>query len=134
VIHTYLLFVGLIFAINVLPVFSPPTWVLLVFYTLNSHLHTAAIIILGVIGASSGRYLLARLTGLARNKLSVKTLSNLEGARKYLARGSMGKYLYFLFFIVSPLPSAQIFEAAALVQAPLVPLTIAFIFGRTISY
>jgi len=46
----------------------------------------------------------------------------------------MGKYLYSLFFIVSPLPSAQIFEAAALVQAPLVPLTIAFIFGRTISY
>ena len=124
----------MIFAVNLLPVFSPPTWALLVFYTLNSELNTTAIIVLGVLAASSGRYLLARVTGLLRFKLSPKTLLNLESARKYLSAGAMGKYLYFLFFIISPLPSAQIFEAAALVEAPLVPLTVAFMCGRAISY
>jgi hypothetical protein len=132
--YRYLIFVAIIFAVNLLPAFSPPTWTLLVFYKLNSDINTVAIVILGVFSASSGRYLLARATGLLRYRLNPRSLANLESARRFLLRRGRGRFLYFLFFIISPLPSAQIFEAAALVDAPLVPLTIAFIGGRTISY
>ena len=37
-------------------------------------------------------------------------------------------------FALSPLPSAQLFVAAALLAAPLVPLTAAFFAGRLVSY
>ena len=40
----------------------------------------------------------------------------------------------FLFFVVSPLPSAQLFEAVGLLGAKLIPLTIAFFSGRIITY
>ena len=35
---------------------------------------------------------------------------------------------------VSPLPSAQLFEAAGLLDVPLVPITVAFFAGRVVSY
>jgi len=134
VITHYLLLVALVFAVNLMPALAPPTWAILVFYKLNSDLNTAAIIIIGIFAASSGRYLLARGTGMIRYKLKPHYLANLEVARKYLTAGRRSKYLYFLFFVISPLPSAQIFEAAALVDAPLLPITIAFMCGRAISY
>ena len=133
-ISRYLLLAALVFAVNLMPALAPPTWAILVFYKLNSDLNTVAIIIIGILTASSGRYLLARGTAMIRYKLKPHYLANLEGARKYLTAGRKSKYVYFLFFVISPLPSAQIFEAAALVNAPLVPITIAFMCGRTISY
>jgi uncharacterized membrane protein YdjX (TVP38/TMEM64 family) len=37
-------------------------------------------------------------------------------------------------FALSPVPSAQLFEAAGLITIRLVPVTAAFFVGRTISY
>jgi hypothetical protein len=37
-------------------------------------------------------------------------------------------------FVVSPLPSAQLFIAAGLLDVPLVPVTAAFFVGRLVSY
>lgn len=37
-------------------------------------------------------------------------------------------------FAVSPVPSAQLFEAAGLMSVRLLPLTAAFFVGRTVSY
>jgi hypothetical protein len=39
-----------------------------------------------------------------------------------------------LLSAIAPIPSAQLFEAAALMGTPLLPITIAFMFGRAISY
>ena len=130
----YLALVCFVFAINLLPAFAPPTWVILVFYKLNSNLNSIAIIALGVMAAASGRYVLALGVKSIRHKLKGAHLKNLELARKRLDRGEKGYFLYFLFFVISPLPSAQLFEAAALMNAPLVPITVAFMIGRTVSY
>ncbi len=130
----YFALVGLVFAINLLPAFAPPTWAILVFYKLNTGLNTFAIIALGVLASSSGRYVLALATRRLRGRLPVKQLENLEKMRSVLSRRGRGVILYFLFFVISPLPSAQIFEAAALMNAPLVPITLAFMVGRSISY
>ena len=130
----YLALVALVFSINLLPAFAPPTWIILVFYKLNTGLNTFAIIILGVMASSSGRYVLALATRRLRGRLKPQHVENLERVRTSLNRGGKGVILYFVFFIISPLPSAQIFEAAALMNAALIPITIAFMVGRTISY
>jgi uncharacterized membrane protein YdjX (TVP38/TMEM64 family) len=39
-----------------------------------------------------------------------------------------------VLFLISPLPSAQLFEAAGLMAVPLLPLTGAFFVGRLITY
>ena len=130
----YLILFGLVFAINLLPAFAPPTWAILAFYKFNTNLNTIIIIAVGVIAASTGRYILASGTRLIRYKLKEKYVENLERLRGHLSRNGRGWVLYFLFFIISPLPSAQVFEAAGLMNAKLIPITIAFAFGRGISY
>jgi|ERR1019366_692094 membrane protein YqaA with SNARE-associated domain len=130
----YLVLAGLILGINLLPAFAPPTWAILAFYKINTDLDTVVIIMIGVIAAASGRYILARATRLIRHKLKKQYVENLESIRSHLSRSSRGWILYFLFFVISPLPSAQVFEAAGLMDAQLIPIAIAFAFGRGISY
>lgn len=130
----YLALFALVFSINLLPAFAPPTWIILVFYKLNTGLNTFAIITLGVLASSSGRYVLALGTRKLRGRLNPKHVENLERVRSSLSRGGRGVILYFVFFVISPLPSAQIFEAAGLMNAALIPITLAFMIGRTVSY
>jgi len=131
--HYYILAL-LVFSLNLLPVFAPPTMAVLIFYKLNTNLDTTAIIAIGVLASSSGRYVLALGTKALRSKLKRKYVENLEHIGKIVHRNSKSVILYFLFFLVSPLPSAQVFEAAALMNARLLPITIAFVIGRSISY
>ena len=46
----------------------------------------------------------------------------------------MGAIALFGLFVVSPLPSAQLFLAAGLLDLPLGLLTLAFFLGRLVSY
>lgn len=130
----YFILAALVFGINLLPAFAPPTWVILVFYKLNSNLDSISIIVIGVIAAASGRYILALGTRAIRFKLKPQYVENLDVIRKRLTRGRKGYFLYFLFFVIAPIPSAQIFEAAALMNARLIPITCAFMIGRSVSY
>jgi hypothetical protein len=51
-----------------------------------------------------------------------------------LEKKRVGAAALFGLFVVSPLPSAQLFIAAGLLDLPLGPLTLAFFVGRLISY
>ena len=125
---------ALVFVFNCAPAFAPPTWSVLVLFSLNSDLPPALIVIAGAISAGSGRYCLARMTGLLRYRIKGKTLANLESAQKVFEEKSSRKILLLIFFIISPLPSAQLFEAAGLIGAKLLPLTLAFFSGRLVTY
>lgn len=130
----YLIAVGVIFAINLMPAFGPPTWSVLVFFTFNSDLNGFILVPLGAIAAASGRYLLAVAARAGRTKLSPKRREGLEAAHDFLleSRGRAG--LGLGLFALSPVPSAQLFIAAGLLRVPLVPLTLAFFSGRLVSY
>jgi hypothetical protein len=70
-----------------------------------------------------------------RNRLPSKTINNLRSAREVLVERGKGRtYLLLGLFLVSPLPSAQLFEAAGLLMIPLPPLMLAFMCGRLVSY
>ena len=128
----YLMLVVLAF--NLAPAFAPPTWTVLVFFSLNSQLPPWLIVIVGAVCAGIGRYNLARLTGLLRFRITGNALRNLESAQKVLEEKSSRKALLIALFVISPLPSAQLFEAAGLIGAKLVPLTLAFFSGRIVTY
>lgn len=128
----YLILVVLVF--NLAPAFAPPTWTVLVFFSLNSQLPPWLIVIVGAVCAGIGRYNLARVTGLLRFKIKGKALQNLHNARLVLEEKSARKVFLLALFVVSPLPSAQLFEAAGLIGARLIPLTLAFFSGRLITY
>jgi membrane protein DedA with SNARE-associated domain len=119
----YLALFAIVFGINLLPAFGPPTWAVLVFTRLHWHLNPVALVLLGAVAASSGRYLLA----LGSRRFSGHLPRRLHGRPR-------SAIALFCLFVVSPLPSAQLFIAAGLLDLNLVLFTLAFFVGRLVSY
>jgi membrane protein YqaA with SNARE-associated domain len=130
----YLALFAIVFGINLLPAFGPPTWAVLVFARLHWHLNPIALVLIGAIAAMSGRYLLARGARHFRGRMPSRMKNNLQDAQTLIERRRVGAIALFGIFVVSPLPSAQLFLAAGLLDLPLGLLTVAFFVGRLVSY
>jgi membrane protein YqaA with SNARE-associated domain len=130
----YLALAGVVFGVNLLPAFGPPTWSLLVFFRLQSQIPAVPLVLIGALAAATGRLVLAAGSRRFRDRLSSKRLEHLAAARDALAGGHKRAVAGLGLFALSPLPSAQLFVAAGLLAAPLVPLTAAFFAGRLVSY
>ena len=120
--------------VNLLPAFGPPTWSVMVLYGLNSELPLVPLVLTAALAAALGRFLLAHAFRLLSGRIKGKMRRNLDAAAKALQRNRRNAVLGLGLFALSPLPSAQLFEAAGLARVPLLGFTAAFFVGRTISY
>jgi hypothetical protein len=127
--------IGIVFAINLLPAFGPPTWAVLVFVRFQWHdVPPVALIAGGALAATGGRLVLAVGTRKLSGRLSGERRANLEALGQTLSRSKTGVVASLAVFVFSPLPSAQMFMAAGLADIPLLPLAGAFLIGRSVSY
>lgn len=132
--ETYVLVAAAVFGINLLPAFGPPTWAVLVLFHLNGDYKIALLVAVGALAAASGRLLLALATRRLASFLPRRQQENLEAAGELVSRRSAHSTAALGLFALSPVPSAQLFEAAGLMAIRLLPVTAAFFVGRTISY
>jgi membrane protein YqaA with SNARE-associated domain len=130
----YALVAAAVFGINLLPAFGPPTWAVLVLFTLHGDYVEPVLVLVGALAAAGGRLLLAHGTRRLRRFVPDKQRDNLEAAGELLTRRRTRSVAGLALFAVSPVPSAQLFEAAGLMTVRLLPLTAAFFVGRTVSY
>lgn len=130
----YLILFAIVLGVNLLPAFGPPTWSIIVLYGLNTHLPLPLLVVTGAIAAALGRFGLASGFRLLGSRLPEKTRRNLKAAREVLGRRKRNAILGLGLFALSPVPSAQLFEAAGLARVPLLPFTAAFFAGRIVSY
>jgi uncharacterized membrane protein YdjX (TVP38/TMEM64 family) len=130
----YLVLLAVVFGVNLLPAFGPPTWAVLVFFRLDQHLAIVPLVALGAVAAAGGRLLLALASRRLRGHISARRTANLAAAGKVLTRDRKRSFVGLLLFALSPVPSAQLFEAAGLIAVTLLPLTLAFFAGRLVSY
>ncbi|HLY83173.1 MAG TPA: hypothetical protein VKQ71_09305, partial [Acidimicrobiales bacterium] len=131
---SYLVAVGVIFGVNLLPAFGPPTWSVMVLLKLHSHLNPVALVGLGAVAAALGRYVLAVASRKLRGRLSAERTANLAAAREQLTANRARSFVGLGLFALSPVPSAQLFEAAGLMDVRLPPVVTAFFAGRLVSY
>lgn len=131
----YLLVALVIFSFNLVPAFAPPTWSALVFFNFRYDLNPLLLILVGVVAAVAGRAGLFEIFRKFRRFLPSGYLANMAKLGHYLEE-SKSRFIGLLtVFFLSPLSSAQLFEAAALMnQIRLKPLLYAFATGRLISY
>ena len=127
-----LFFMAVVLLCNLAPAFAPPTWSIIVLFTFNTELSSWVLVATGALMAASGRYGLALYTSKFRNLISEKTQKNLLAAGRYFEKKQ--KVTVLALAILSPVPSAQLFEAAGLMNLPLKKLTLAFFSGRIITY
>ena len=123
-----------VFAVNLVPAFGPPTWAVLVLWYVNQGLSEPALVAVGAAAAASGRLVLGWATGRLRGHLPPRYRENLLTAGRRLLSHRRSSWAGLVAFALSPLPSAQLFEAAGLLRLRLAPLTAAFFVGRTVSY
>jgi uncharacterized membrane protein YdjX (TVP38/TMEM64 family) len=123
-----------IFGVNLLPAFGPPTWAVLVFFKVRYGLDTVPLVLLGGVAAASGRFALAAGAARFHDRLSADRRASLKAAADAIGAGKRRSAAMLGLFALSPVPSAQLFLAAGLLQLRLVPLTLAFFAGRLVSY
>jgi membrane protein YqaA with SNARE-associated domain len=130
----YALVAAAVLGVNVLPAFGPPTWAILVLFTVNGDYVAPVLVVVGAVAAATGRLLLAHATRRLRRFVPPRERENLEAAGDLLTKRRGRSIAGLALFAVSPVPSAQLFEAAGLMHVRLLPLTAAFFVGRTVSY
>jgi membrane protein YqaA with SNARE-associated domain len=128
------LVLAVVFAVNLLPAFGPPTWAVLVFFSLDFDLPAVPLVIGGALAAAAGRLLLATGTRRLRPRFSAARIERLDRAQVALGANRRRTAAGLGLFALSPVPSGQLFVAAGLMTVPLLPLTAAFFAGRLVSY
>ncbi|MCL4366190.1 hypothetical protein M1437_03100 [Patescibacteria group bacterium] len=131
----YVLLATLVFGINVIPAFMPPTWTVLAFFVTKYDLQIIPVVLLGASFATLGRILLAKLSEkYFRRFLSEDSKSNYDSIGEYLNSHKKLTIPLVIAYAFLPIPSNHVFIAAGLAKVKIKPLAISFFIGRLISY
>jgi uncharacterized membrane protein YdjX (TVP38/TMEM64 family) len=130
----YLLLAGVVFGINLMPAFVPPTWTVLVFFNVAYDMPVYLLVPIGALCAAFGRLTLGSLAKRFRGRFSERRIRDLDTLRTIAEQRRAVSFGALMLFAISPIPSASLFIGAGVTGMRLVPLTIAFFSGRIISY
>lgn len=138
-LHTIGVFVVIfvvVFVLNVIPIFAPPTWTVLSFVAVRFSPNIVALALVGAIAATLGRLVLAKLsTAIVRKKyLSRSALDSIDAIKERLEKNRKLSFTVFLFYAFSPLPSNHLFIAYGLTALQLRLIAMPFLIGRLVSY
>jgi hypothetical protein len=126
-----------VFLLNVIPAFAPPTWMVFSFlgFRLPTHMDWSFAFV-GAVAAAMGRSLLGKLSRiLIRNRwLSEAAKQSINSLKLELEKRPNLTFGLFLFYAFTPLPSNYLFIAYGLTTMPLVRLVAPFFVGRFVSY
>jgi hypothetical protein len=130
----YLILFLIVLGIHLTPAFTPPTWPLIALYSLSVMMPVPILVASAALAAALGRYALARATRLLRHRLGEKARRNLQAAYEIVARRRRSQMLLLGLFVLSPISSAVLFEAAGLAGIRLALPTIAYFANRLAIY
>jgi hypothetical protein len=126
----------LVFAFNLAPAFTPPTWMVLAYVAAVHHPARLLLAAVGAVAATCGRVLLARCsTWLVRRRLlSARTVENLQVVAEQVGRHERLTSGAMLVYALGPLPSNYVFMAYGLLGLRLSTVALPFLLGRFVSY
>ena len=126
-----------VFVLNVLPAFAPPTWTTMSFIGLTIPNNNFILLsVVAAIAATFGRIVLAKLSRalVRRRLLSEEARRNVDTIRLGIKSRPALTFGTFLGYALSPLPSNYLFIAYGLTSLPIAFLSLPFFVGRLASY
>lgn len=135
-IEILLLFL-VVFLLNVIPAFAPPTWMVFSFLGFHFPEHMGiTLAMVGALAATLGRFALAKGSHVIvrGHFLSDEARQNLDSIKEQLSRRKKLTSGVLLFYAFTPLPSNYLFIAYGLTTMQLRLITIPFFIGRSVSY
>jgi hypothetical protein len=135
-IFVFLVIFLIVFLLNVVPIFAPPTWTVLSFIAIRFNSNIILLAVVGAVAATLGRLALAKLsTVIVRRKLlSDDTKGNIDAVKEQLERKTKLTFSILLFYAFSPFPSNHLFIAYGLTTLKLRLIATPFLLGRLVSY
>lgn len=109
-------------------------WSVLVFAKFRWDLNPVLLVLIGATVSAFGRYAIARGASKLQRYVPKRAQDNLEAAHALLQGHRRGIFALLAVFVISPLPSGQLFFAAGLLRMQLWLITTAYFFGRIVSY
>lgn len=131
-----LLFV-LVFLLNVIPAFAPPTWMVFSLLGFRFPEHAGIFVALvGALAATLGRFTLAKGSHLIvrRHFLSEDARQSVDAVKEHLSRRKKLTFGILLLYAFTPFPSNYLFIAYGLTTMELKLITVPFFLGRWVSY
>ena len=130
----YLLVFIAALAVDTIPIFAPPAWILLVILLVKFHLNPWLTVVIGVIGSTIGRYILTRYIP----KISSWLVNRREDANLRYIGGKLGKAkwssaVFVFLYTLTPLSATALFTAAATAQVRPCYILPPFFLGRLIT-
>jgi hypothetical protein len=127
----------IVFGINIIPAFAPPTW--MVFSYIGFRYVAVNVALLAVVGATAatlGRITLAKMARVVVRQrfMSERTRENIDVIREHLEPRRKLTFGIFLFYAFTPLPSNSLFIAYGLTTMKLRLIAAPFFIGRSVSY
>ena len=132
-----LIYVVIIFLLNVVPAFAPPTWMALSWIGFTHPQYNPFLIALfAAVAATAGRVVLAKLARIIirqrfmtdASRANIEIIKEAIEGHRTLTAGT------FLFFAFSPIASNFLFIAYGLTSSPIRLVALPFFIGRFISY
>jgi len=128
---------AVVFALNVIPAFAPPTWMALSWVGFSHPLGNPLVVaLIGAFAATSGRLVLATLSRviIRQRFMSAPMRGNIDVIKEGLERRRTLTFGAFLLYAFSPFPSNYLFIAYGLTSLPLWLVAVPFFIGRCVSY
>jgi membrane protein YqaA with SNARE-associated domain len=121
-------------AVDTIPVFAPPAWILLVVLLVKFKLNPWLTVAIGVAGSTIGRYI---LTGYIP-RISSRLVNRSEDANLRYIGGTIGKAkwssaVFVFLYTLTPLSTTALFTAVAMARTRPWHILVPFFLGRLIT-
>jgi len=127
----------IVFVLNLLPAFAPPTWTTMSFIGLAiPNIDVLLLAAVAALAATCGRIVLAKLSRqiVRQRLLTERSRRNVDAIKTAIENQRAMTIGTFLGYSLSPLPSNYLFIAYGLTSLPVAFLAIPFFVGRLVSY
>jgi hypothetical protein len=123
----------IVFVMNIVPAFMPPTWSVLAYFRIVHGLPLLPLTIGGAAMSALGRVQLAHLSGRLGRFLPAKDQANAAALAAYITAHPNWRDGITFAYSLGPLPSNQLFIAAGIAKIPLRRMATVFFVSRAIG-
>jgi hypothetical protein len=131
----YLLVFFAALAVDTIPIFAPPAWILLIILLVKFKLNPWVTVGIGVTGSTIGRYILTRyIPKISSRLVNRQEDANLRYIGHRIGKAKWSSSVFVFFYTLTPLSTTALFTAVAMarVKRPF-HILVPFFFGRLIT-
>ena len=121
-------------AVDLVPFFGPPAWIVMVFFQMRYHLDIWLVLVVGVIGSTIGRYTLSKYIPYLSDKIILpKKNDDIHYIGEKLGNAGWKVPAFVFLYTLMPLPSTPLFTASGMARINAIRILPAFFMGKLTS-